>query len=94
MVTVRHVSAKEALHLPIEQRVRAAITLFDAQVSPLGRGWDLESVLDTAWTVEFQSDGACTAELLAEVQGSQRGSSVELPGETDAGREPVHLRLA
>lgn len=62
VVTVRRVPAEEASHLPIEQRIRAAIAIFDAQASLLKQGWDLESVLRTAWTVEFQTDGACKAE--------------------------------
>lgn len=50
-----------------------ALAIHDAKCSLWRQGWDLESIRRTTWTVEFQSDGACTAEL---VQHSHPGSGV------------------
>lgn len=82
VVTAQAPSAREPEHLTIEQRMRRAIAIYDAKCSLLRQGWDPESVLSTTWTVEVQSDGACTAQMVTDVQRTHPESGVVEAGHT------------
>jgi hypothetical protein len=80
-------SDREPAHLTFEQKMARAIAMHDARCSLLQQGWDLESVLDTKWTVEFQSDGTCTAELVTSASALPTPSSgQEGPLDADLGQ--------
>lgn len=100
-MTARPIPEHDPLELPVDplvQRFRRAIAIFDAQADLLRQGWVSESVLATTWTVEFQSDGSCTAELVPEVKRRHPGSSVTTSGEAghtaDASQSTFKIRGA